>query len=129
MSQVGEDLSAQPALRDALQGETGAIRTNGESGQDAVAGFAPVPGTPWALVTQQNLDTLTGVCRNYGQFLIALLVSLVCVLMLSPSRVDLAYVSVCDINSQDEMMRILWFFFFLMMRPPPNPPRARSPAA
>ncbi len=74
MSRIGEDFSAQPAVRDALQGVTGAIRTNDELGQDVAAGFAPVPGTPWALVTQQSLDTLAGVFRNYGQWLVMLLV-------------------------------------------------------
>ena len=74
MGRIGEDFSAQPAVRDALQGITGAIRTIDESGQDVAAGFAPVPGTSWALVTQQSLDTLAGVFRNYGQWLVMLLV-------------------------------------------------------
>ena len=73
MARVGDDLSAQPAVRSALQGDSGAIHTTDESGVDVVAGFAPVPGTPWSLVAQQSLDTLAGAFQNYGQFLILLL--------------------------------------------------------
>lgn len=73
LSRIGDDLSAQPAVRNALEGVGGAIYTTNEAGADVVAGYAPVPETPWALVAQQSLDTLAGVFRNYGRFLLILL--------------------------------------------------------
>lgn len=39
-----------------------------------VAGFSPVPGTPWGLVTREDPGALAGAFREFGQFLIVLLV-------------------------------------------------------
>lgn len=72
-ARIGADVEAEPAVQQVLQGEIGAIRTRDAAGQDVVAGFARVPGTSWGVVTQQSLNTLAGGFRNYGQFLLVLL--------------------------------------------------------
>ena len=72
--QIGADFSAQPVVRQVLGGEVGVIRTEDFDGADILAGFAPVPGTPWALVTEESWDVLTGGSRGYQRFLILLLV-------------------------------------------------------
>ena len=72
--QIGADFSAQPVVRQVLEGQVGAIRTEDFDGADIVAGFAPVPGTPWALITEERWDVLTGGSRGYQRFLILLLV-------------------------------------------------------
>ena len=38
-----------------------------------MASFAPVPGTPWGLVTEESWGALTQSSRRYGQFLLLLL--------------------------------------------------------
>ena len=72
--QIGADFSAQPVVRQVLRGDVGVIRTEDLDGADIVAGFAPVPGTPWALVTEESWNVLTGGSRGYQRFLILLLV-------------------------------------------------------
>lgn len=72
-ARIGADVKAEPAVQLVLQGKTDAIRTKSAEGQDVVAGFSPVPGASWGVVTQQNLNTLAREFRNYGQFLLVLL--------------------------------------------------------
>ncbi len=71
--QIGADFSAQPAVRQVLDGQVGAIRTEDFDGADIVAGFAPVPGTPWSLVTEESWSVLTSGSQGYQRFLILLL--------------------------------------------------------
>ena len=71
---IGEDFAAQAVVQQVLDGQVGAIRTRDFEGQDIVAGFAPVPGMPWGLVTEEGWATLTSGSRNYQRFLLLLLV-------------------------------------------------------
>ena len=71
---IGRDFSEQTMVQQVLAGETGAIRTRDFDGQDIVAGFSPVPGMPWGLVTEESWATLTSGSRGYQIFLILLLV-------------------------------------------------------
>jgi len=70
---VGDDVSTQAAVQQVLGGNTGAMRTRDLSGQSIVAGFAPVPGTPWGLVAEETWATLTEDSRRYQPFLVFLL--------------------------------------------------------
>jgi nitrate/nitrite-specific signal transduction histidine kinase len=70
---VGEDFSTQTVVELVLDGWAGAYRTRDLEDQDIVASFAPVPGTPWGLVTEESWATLTQTSRRYGQFLFLLL--------------------------------------------------------
>jgi nitrate/nitrite-specific signal transduction histidine kinase len=73
LNNIGDDYSAQVAVRQAQNGLTGAIRTRDAAGLDAVASFAPVPGTTWALVTEENWTGLVSASQGYRRFLFVLL--------------------------------------------------------
>ena len=70
---IGDDFSAQEPVQRALRGETGTIRTLDREGQEVVAGFAPVPGTPWVLVTEESWADLIETSQPYTRFLLVLL--------------------------------------------------------
>ncbi|MFC1975380.1 GAF domain-containing protein [Chloroflexota bacterium] len=70
---IGEDFSTQAVVQQVLNGQVGAIRTSDLHGHDIVAGFAPVPGMPWGLVTEESWTALTSGSRGYGRFLLLLL--------------------------------------------------------
>lgn len=72
-SYIGGDFSTQAVVRQVLSGQVGAIRTRDLNGQDIVAGFAPVPGTSWGLVTEESWSALLSASQGYRQFLIVLL--------------------------------------------------------
>ncbi len=71
---IGDDWHAQLLVQRVVEGQGGALRTRDLSGQDIVASFAPVPGTPWGLVMEESWAALSGSSRRYGQFLLLLLV-------------------------------------------------------
>jgi len=70
---LGDDFSTQQVVQQVLEGEVGAVRTRNYDGQEIVAGFAPVPGTSWGLVTEISWASLIGTSRSYQKFLIFLL--------------------------------------------------------
>ncbi len=70
---IGDDFSTQEAVQQALNGEVGAIRTHALDGQEIVASFAPVPGTPWGLVTEESWASLINPTQRYQRFLLLLL--------------------------------------------------------
>ncbi len=59
---IGEDFSVQTVVQQVLSGHDDAIRTRDFAGKDIVAGFAPVPGTSWGLVTE---ETWAALISNY----------------------------------------------------------------
>jgi GAF domain-containing protein/HAMP domain-containing protein len=71
---IGQDFSTQTVVQDVLRGQGGAIRTQDFAGRAIVASFAPVPGTPWGLVTEESWAELIRPSRGYRQFLVVLLV-------------------------------------------------------
>ena len=71
---IAEDVSAHAVVQQALSGQVDAIRTRDFEGRDIVAGFAPVPGTSWGLITQESWAVLISGSRGYQQFLLLLLV-------------------------------------------------------
>ncbi len=73
-NRISQDASAEPAVQEVLAGRSDAIATRAPDGTSMVAGFSPVPGTPWGLVTREDPGALAGAFREFGQFLILLLV-------------------------------------------------------
>lgn len=73
INRIGADFSTQPVVLAALQGKVGSIRTHDVTGRDTVAGYAPVPGTPWTLVTEESWAALTSAGQGYRTFLLILL--------------------------------------------------------
>jgi signal transduction histidine kinase len=72
-SHIGADFSSSQVVQQAIGGEAGALRTRDLNGQAIVASYAPVPGTGWALITEEPWATLTASSRRYGQYLLLLL--------------------------------------------------------
>ena len=70
---VGNDFSAQRVVQRVLSGQVNALRSQDLAGRDIVAGFAPLPGTPWGLVTEESWAALIRPSQGYRQFLILLL--------------------------------------------------------
>ena len=71
---IAADFSAQPAVELISKRQAGNIRTRDIDGEDIVASFAPVPGTPWGLVTEESWSSLIGASQGYQRFLLLLLV-------------------------------------------------------
>jgi len=71
---IGLNLSTSPVVRAAMTAGTGAIRTSNEEGNQIVAGYATIPGTPWFLINEENWVSLANTSQGYRQFLILLLV-------------------------------------------------------
>jgi nitrate/nitrite-specific signal transduction histidine kinase len=73
LSLIGTSLASEQAVQDVVAGHAGAIRTRDVSGQDVVAGYAPVPGTNWGLVAMEDWSSLTKPFRGYRVLLLVLL--------------------------------------------------------
>lgn len=71
---IGQNWGTQPAVAQVNSGKADALRTRDPGGREIVASFAPVPGTPWGLVTEQNWAALLAPGQRYAQFLLLLLV-------------------------------------------------------
>jgi len=71
---IGENFSTQEVVGRVILGNTGAFRSQDTSGEDIVAAYAPVPETPWGLVSEENWVALTRSSTRYGQTLVVLLI-------------------------------------------------------
>ncbi|HEU0297773.1 MAG TPA: PAS domain S-box protein [Anaerolineales bacterium] len=71
---IGRNLGTQSVVEQVNSGKADALRTRDPGGREIVASFAPVPGTPWGLVTEQNWEVLLAPGQRYIRFLILLLV-------------------------------------------------------
>ncbi len=70
---IGQSFSGQLAVQLVLGGGGGAMRTRNIAGQDIVASFAPVPGTPWGLVVEENWDALIHTSYFYNRIMLLML--------------------------------------------------------
>lgn len=70
---IGEDFSRQPVIQEVLAGQTGARRTQGLDKHAIVAGYAPVPGTSWGLVTEESWAMLIRRSQGFQWSLLLLL--------------------------------------------------------
>jgi nitrate/nitrite-specific signal transduction histidine kinase len=72
-SRINSDLHTLPAVQQVLKRQVGYLRTRDLNGKDILATYAPVPGTPWGLINEENWGDLLVSSRGYGQFLYLLL--------------------------------------------------------
>lgn len=70
---IGKDLSTDALVQQVLRKSVRDIRTKDLNGQDIVASMAPVPGTPWGLITEESWTTLISSSQGYQSFLLVLL--------------------------------------------------------
>jgi PAS domain S-box-containing protein len=71
---IGRSLATQPAVEQVNSGKADSLRTHDPNGREIVASFAPVPGTPWGLVTEQSWDRLLAPGQRYVRSLFLLLI-------------------------------------------------------
>ena len=70
---MGRDLSdTTPVIQVRLR-EPGAVITKDSVGEKVISGSAPVPGTSWGVITQEEWSNVVGPIRDYGKLLVALL--------------------------------------------------------
>ncbi len=74
IARIGADFSTQSVVQQALAGQAGATKTQDFEGEEIVAGFSPVPGTPWGLITEESWAELTSGSRGFQRFLSLLLI-------------------------------------------------------
>ena len=71
---VGTDFSQQPIVRAVITGQDpGALRTSSPTGEQIVAGYAPIADTPWGFVVEESWEELTSRSSNYQTSIILLL--------------------------------------------------------
>jgi len=73
-TRIGEDMSTNHIVQTAMTGGSGAMRTSDDDGGRIVAGYAPIPGTPWLLISGENWVSLANAFQGYRQFLVLLLI-------------------------------------------------------
>ena len=71
---VCTDLTSEKVVQDVVSGQTGAVRTRDLNNKDAVAGYAPVPGTNWGLIAVEDWSTLIRPFQSYRVLLLVLLI-------------------------------------------------------
>lgn len=72
-AQIGGDVSSNSVVQAAMEGGTGAIRSEDEDGRKIVAAYAPIPGTSWLLINEEHWVSLAHAFQGYNQFLILLM--------------------------------------------------------
>jgi signal transduction histidine kinase len=71
--EIGRDYSGRSVVQMVIAGKVDALHMNDESGQSALISFAPVPGSTWGLVIEQNWATLLKPGLLYWRALLLLL--------------------------------------------------------
>jgi len=70
---IGSQLAETWIVERVAQGQVDALHMRNSQGLDVLTSFAPVPGTPWGLVTEESWSSVTGSSRSYTSFLLLLL--------------------------------------------------------
>jgi serine phosphatase RsbU (regulator of sigma subunit) len=74
-SRVGGDISERDLPPQILEGSSGALRLRDGSGRAVITAFAPIPGTGWVLVTEDDLAILMSSVQVYARTLLVLLLA------------------------------------------------------
>ena len=70
---IGDSFAGHETVQKVQDGTPGAYRTRDAAGREIVASFAPVPGTSWGLVVEEDWAALIRSSRRYWQLLLLLL--------------------------------------------------------
>ena len=73
-SRLGSSLSNWAPVARAISRESGALLVEDQTGDAVISGFAPVPDTRWALVTQQRWEEIVRPIRRYNNLLMGVLI-------------------------------------------------------
>lgn len=71
---LGSALAGTVSMMGATYGLNGAVLTRDLSGERVIAGYAPVEGTRWALITRKRWQAIVGPVRLYSLLILAILV-------------------------------------------------------
>ncbi|MCC7352949.1 MAG: SpoIIE family protein phosphatase [Anaerolineae bacterium] len=71
--EIGEAFNVPGLPGVALRGHNGALRTRDTAGHEILAAYAPVPGTAWTLVIEEDWAALTSSTQPYSRILLALM--------------------------------------------------------
>lgn len=71
--QIGKKLRDNVPVQEAIQGKIGAVLHKDQAGKTAIVAFAPVPGTDWALITQEEWSVVVLPTRHYRLILVGIL--------------------------------------------------------
>ena len=74
IGRIGDDVSAEPVVKQALHGEMGAVRTTDSQNREIVASYSPVPGTGWGIITEESWEALIRSSQADRQSLLLLLI-------------------------------------------------------
>lgn len=72
-SLIGSEIDNQEAVEDVISGLAGARVTPDSRGETVISGFAPVPGTDWGIVTQNDWNTIKNLIQFYTRLLLILI--------------------------------------------------------
>ena len=72
-SLIGTDIHTQPVVQQVLKGQVGFLRTRSLYNRDILATYAPVPGTPWGLINEEDWSGLLAASQGYRLFFLMLL--------------------------------------------------------
>ncbi len=71
--EIGQAFNIPGLSGAALRGRSGAMRTRDAAGHDILAAYAPVPGTTWTLVIEEDWAALTSTTQPYARILLLLM--------------------------------------------------------
>ncbi|HEX6304782.1 MAG TPA: cache domain-containing protein [Anaerolineales bacterium] len=70
---IGDAFNDRPDIQQVLAGNIGSIRLRDMDNRDVVTAYAPVPGTTWGLILEDDWGLLSRSEERYGLFLLILL--------------------------------------------------------
>ena len=70
---IGRDVHTEPVVQQVLRGQVGYLRTRSQDNRDILATYAPVPGTSWGWINEDDWAGLLAASQGYGQFIYLLL--------------------------------------------------------
>jgi len=74
-SQIGRELAERELPPQVLAGTSGAVRRRDKSGHDVITAYAPIPGSDWVLVTEDDWAMLMSSVQGYARTLLVLLMT------------------------------------------------------
>jgi serine phosphatase RsbU (regulator of sigma subunit) len=72
---IGDELADRALPEEVAAGGSGALRLRDESGRDVITAYAPIPGTEWVLVTEDDWALLMASVQGYARTLLILLLA------------------------------------------------------
>ena len=72
---IGQEIADRALPEEIVAGGSGALRLRDASGRDVITAYAPIPGTEWVLVTEDDWALLMASVQGYARTLLILLLA------------------------------------------------------